>query len=33
MRRHHVWILVALALMLLAWATWNALVVETDLSP
>jgi hypothetical protein len=32
MRRHHVWILIALALTLVAWLSWNALLVESDLT-
>jgi hypothetical protein len=32
MRRHHVWLLVAVALMLLAWVSWNALVVDADVT-
>jgi hypothetical protein len=31
-RRHHIWLLVAVALMLLAWVTWNGLLVEADLA-
>jgi len=33
LRQHHVWLLVAVALMLAAWVTWNGLLVEADLTP
>jgi hypothetical protein len=33
MRRHHVWLLIGLLLMLAAWLAWSGLQVESDLAP
>jgi hypothetical protein len=33
MRRHGVWLLVGLALMLAGWLAWSVLLVESDLAP
>src|SRR5262249_2092752 len=32
MRRHHIWMLVGLLLMLAAWFAWSTLTVESDLA-
>jgi hypothetical protein len=32
-RRHHVWLLVGLVLMLAGWFAWSTLLVESDLAP
>jgi len=32
LRRHHVWLLVGLALTVAAWVAWSALTVQSDLA-
>ena len=32
LRRHHVWLLVGLALTVAAWFAWSALTVQSDLA-